>query len=350
MIDRLSVSSAIWALVLAGCGAASTGVSDPEDVPGSEGTEQPGDDDGDGLIGPGGDDGADNGDDGKPAPDGSGDTAEDPGDDTGDGTDASIPVRFVALGDGGRGSAEQYAVAAAMESVCAQKGCDFAIYAGDNIYSDGVSSVDDPQFEEKFEAPYRNLDFPFFMALGNHDWTQGETGANAQVEYTARSTKWTMPEKYYTETVGDLTLFALDTQPIRDGDVAPQEAWIQEAMANATTNWKIAFGHHPYVSNGEHGNTGGDFQSFFDANLCGKIDVYVAGHDHDLQWLQPQCGVEMVVSGGASSIRETGMGSNPTFFEASASGFMWVEIAGNTLTGTFYDADGNELYSRIVQK
>src|SRR5690606_16435034 len=92
------------------------------------------------------------------------DTGSDPGDTE---TPVGAPVRFLALGDGGRGNSKQYEVAAAMEGVCAAKGCDFAIYLGDNIYSDGVSSVDDSQFEEKFESPYASLDFPFYMALGN---------------------------------------------------------------------------------------------------------------------------------------------------------------------------------------
>ena len=37
--------------------------------------------------------------------------------------------------------------------------------------------------------------------------------------------------------------------------------------------------------------------------VCGRADVYLAAHDHSLQWLQPTCnGTELIVSGtGASS-------------------------------------------------
>ena len=47
-------------------------------------------------------------------------------------------VRFVVLGDGGEGNDTQYAVAAAMDTVCDAKtdddgpGCEFALYLGDN--------------------------------------------------------------------------------------------------------------------------------------------------------------------------------------------------------------------------
>ena len=64
-------------------------------------------------------------------------------------------VRFIAIGDMGTGDDGQYKVAAALESVCAERGCDFAIGLGDNIYEAGVDSVSDIQFQTKFEDPYK---------------------------------------------------------------------------------------------------------------------------------------------------------------------------------------------------
>jgi tartrate-resistant acid phosphatase type 5 len=258
------------------------------------------------------------------------------------------PVRFIAMGDGGTGDAEQYEVAAAIEQVCLANGCDFAIYSGDNIYSDGVSDVYDDQFVDKFEDPYQYLGFPFYMALGNHDWHQGQAGADAQVAYTAYSTKWRMPATYYSFAWDDVTFFALDTNSLKDGDPS-QESFFQSEVPAATTTWKIAFGHHPYLSNGDHGDTGGDLETYFDDHLCGNIDIYFCGHDHDLQWLEPQCGTEFVVSGAAAKLRDVG-GGHPTFFETSTYGFMWVEILGNQMTGVFYDSNGTELYRRSFTK
>ena len=109
-------------------------------------------------------------------------------------------VRFVALGDGGEGNETQYAVAAAMKTVCDSKtdsdgtGCQFALYLGDNFYDEGVENVYDGQFATKFEDPYAEIDFPFYVALGNHDYggcAFGSCGAgwefeksDAQVMYT----------------------------------------------------------------------------------------------------------------------------------------------------------------------
>jgi tartrate-resistant acid phosphatase type 5 len=289
---------------------------------------------------------------------------DDPNDDTVPDTDGSTgadtaggsaptasapPIRFIALGDGGRGNSEQYEVAAAIEAVCAAQGCDFAIHMGDNIYDEGVEDVDDEQFQEKFELPYANLSFPFYMVLGNHDWGSGETGVDAQVAYTARSSKWMMPARYYSFQQGDATFFGLDTDPISDGNDDGQASWLTTELPAATTTWKFAFGHHPYISNGDHGDGSGELRDFVDANLCGNIDVYFAGHDHDLQWLEPSCGIEHIVSGAGSSLRDLG-GSNPTRFETATLGFMWVELQGTTFTGVFYDSDGTELYRHVLLK
>src|ERR1041384_2346550 len=117
---------------------------------------------------------------------------------------AEETVRFIAFGDAGAGTGAQYAVAQAMKEVCDALGCDFAVVLGDNIYPDGVHSARDLQFETKFEEPYADLKFPFFIALGNHD--NGEDSAHNrygdyEVEYAHRkdrkSKKWRMPARYY---------------------------------------------------------------------------------------------------------------------------------------------------------
>ncbi|MFN7144414.1 MAG: metallophosphoesterase, partial [Myxococcota bacterium] len=303
------------------------------------GDDSPGTDDGD--SGTGSDSGDDSG-------------ADSGGEDTGSVGETPAKVRFVALGDGGTGSDDQYAVADTVAAVCAERGCDFALYLGDNIYNDGVTSVTDSQWEEKFEAPYAVVDFPFYAALGNHDYGGGGGGfeverAQAQVDYTNESDKWRMPAKFYTHAHGDATFFALDTTPLDWSRVEEQTAWLPGQLAAATTKWKIAYGHHPYISNGDHGNANDNFGPFFEDNVCGQVDLYLAGHDHHLEWLEPQCGTEHVISGAAAKLRGV-EGSNPSFYGTSTLGFVWFEIDGDTLTGVMYDVDGNELFRRVVTK
>lgn len=296
-------------------------------------------------------------------------------------------VRFVALGDGGEGNDTQFAVADVMLQVCNAKsdsygdGCDFALYLGDNFYDEGVEDVFDSQFLTKFEDPYAYLDFPFYIALGNHDYggcAFGSCGAGwefekseAQVLYTNYSDKWILPSEYYHFSHAHADFFALDTNALMwdpwfsTGE--EQYPWFVQADASTTGTWKIAFGHHPYLSNGQHGNAGyyegldwlewlgfltdvplgTGVKDFMDANLCNNVDLYFAGHDHNRQWLEPACGMELIVSGAAAKTTDLVGRGNETYFEDDQlAGFVWIELRGECLIGEFYTRNGDMDHSQ----
>jgi tartrate-resistant acid phosphatase type 5 len=260
------------------------------------------------------------------------------------------PVRFIAYGDAGTGEDIQYQVNDMIAEKCAVLGCDFAIYLGDNFYESGVNGLDDEQFLTKFEDPTSVLDFPFYPANGNHD-VGGDSDAQVDiyVQYTDLSDRWTMPAEYYSVVAENVEFFAMNTNSI-GGDQAQQD-WLRTSLDASTAEWKIIYGHHPYKSNGDHGNGGGDLAAVFEDIGCGRVDVSFSGHDHDLQWLEPVCGMELIVSGAGAKQRSIASSDNPTFFErGDGNGFMWVEIVGDKMTGVFYDVDGTELFSRTVTK
>ncbi len=314
-------------------------------------------------------------------------TAVDPSDTVGPGTGttgddtttgaAQGHVRFVAIGDTGEGNENQYMVAAAIVARCADMGgCDFGILLGDNFYDSGVDGVDDPQWQEKFEMPYEDIDFPIYASLGNHDYGGNGIGvdfdtkkAQYQIDYTKKSQIWKLPAKYHSFTVDHVQMWDLDTNQVMtdpiNGNSDPQRDWLKAGLAASQATWKIAFGHHPYISNGDHGNagdyenlegiplpfvTGKNVKEFMEEAVCGAVDVYICGHDHSIQWLEPKCGTEFIVS-GAGSKSEGLPGDNPSFFQASdTEGFLLVEIKDGDFTGTFYDKTGKELYSRTFSK
>jgi hypothetical protein len=288
--------------------------------------------------------------------------------------DAGSPatIRFLALGDGGEGNDIQYRVGETAARICAERGCDFALYLGDNFYNSGVASVDDEQFSTKFELPYAGLDIPFYVVLGNHDYGEEGLGIpdsgkrDAQIAYTERSDKWNLPAAHYTVRVGPVQLFGLDTPAMMWGrDVESQAEWLADQVAQSDASWKIAFGHHPYRSNGQHGNAGNydgvpfvpflggaPVRDFMEDSVCGNIDVYFAGHDHTRQWLEPACGTELIVSGAAAKLTPLEhRDNNPTHYEDdSVPGFMWAEIQGNRFHGVFFDQDGNVSFDHEVTR
>lgn len=261
---------------------------------------------------------------------------------------ADVPVRLVAIGDMGTGSAAQYNVAEAMRQVCARKGCDAVLGLGDNIYERGTETALSPKFDAKFLKPYAGLNLPFYMTLGNHDQTALIAGDGAapwrgdsQVEFAAAQAtggngpRWVMPGRFYQMALGQwqqaamLDAFAIDSTPLApysisaspvyaaDGPfVQAQQAWLAQGLAASRARWKIVFGHHPYRNNGVHGNAGNFdgmgrkpvqagvyYKSFLEQTVCGKADWLMTGHDHSLQVLQPvaSCGsTRFLISGAAA--------------------------------------------------
>jgi hypothetical protein len=300
------------------------------------------------------------------------------------------PIRFLAFGDSGTGSPAQLAVAKAMEEVCKERGCQFAIGAGDNIYELGARSDDDAQFGEKFEKPYAALKFPFFMALGNHDESGTIPGSGVhpengehELQYTKKSQRWMMPARYYrfaapvrnpadyASSVVDpiVELFAIDTNPLAPQNMPVsawyrangefdrgQRAWLRQALKSSTARWKIVFGHHPYLNNGKHRNAGHFFglglskgkelKKMVEELVCGQADLLVTGHDHSLQWLKADsaCGTkpQFIITGASAKTNESGREKNPAEWEAyNTLGFFWLEATKEKLRVLSFTVDAS---------
>lgn len=288
--------------------------------------------------------------------------------------DAGTVVRFVAIGDTGKGNAGQATVGAAIGTVCAAQGCDFVVLLGDNFYPSGVTSTTDDQWRTAFVDPYATVNAPFYVALGNHDYGGEGLGIDFpkgqnEIDYSAVNPKWRLPAFHYKWSVGNVEFFVGDSnRSMFSVDSAMRsdfDTWLPASIAL----WKIVFAHHPYKSNGKHGNAGSydgvpflpvvngaGVKSFVEARVCGRADFYITGHDHNNQWMQDTCTrsgstlqTQLIVSGGAASTTPL-EGNNPTYFESEALGFTYVVINGRSFTATFYDGQGVQQFTRTVTK
>jgi len=296
-------------------------------------------------------------------------------------------VKIVATGDTGEGNPDQYAVGLAMDARCAAAGgwgCTAAILTGDNFYDDGVDSVDDPQWDSKFELPYGlpALAIPFYPVLGNHDYGPTSTGNPfAQIGYSflpigpgagqRASDRWTLPEPYYDVVLGDdlVHLFLLDTQSVfPHPSISAQLDDMQTRVAASTAVWKIAVGHHPRFTSGEHQldnvllneltellNPPGMFALQQDV-YCGT-DLYLSGHDHDREFIDrgqdPDCpDTYFAISGAGSKLGGEGRVpvSHQLFFDDQVEGFAYLSLSANALQFEFYDKDGALAFSRLIAR
>lgn len=298
----------------------------------------------------------------------SGGGAGDGGASSGTPTPTPKTVKFIAVGDTGTGSNDQTKVGNTMAAICKSRGCDFVQLLGDNLYDSGASSPDDPIFQEKFEIPYAAVDTDFFVVLGNHDYGGGGAGTDFgkgknEVEYTKKSKKWKLPSAYYKHTKEHVEFFALDTNMQMFGQDDDQKKDMAAWIKASTATWKIAFGHHPYKSNGPHGNAG-DYEgmswipitngkgvkSFLEDNVCGGVDLYLSGHDHSRQWLNESCkGTELAVSGAGAKATEL-EGKNATLFQSLELGFLYITIQDKMLTAEFIDENGVTEFTHTIKK
>lgn len=252
------------------------------------------------------------------------------------------PVHILAFGDFGNGSAAQARVARAMGEVHGRTPFHFGLTLGDNFYEHGLNSPVHPRWRTDWEEKYGPLGIRIYATLGNHDY-HDPASPGAQQARSRLSASWCLPRPFYTFTAGPVQLFAVDTEPIEErlGSVREQLSWLDGALAASRAPWKVVYGHHPVYTNGQHGGTAGVLPPIRDALLPilkkHQVDVYLAGHDHDLEALGPDGGVRFLISGGGGRRVRPLASSRCRDWAESRYGFVALKADEETLTATFFD-------------
>lgn len=256
-----------------------------------------------------------------------------------------LPTKICVTGDAGYASSSspntaQAAVGKAMD----RAGCTHVIALGDNFYPRGVESASDSKFKTLFEAPYQRLlarNVPFYMVLGNHDY-QGNT--QAQLDYALTHANFVMPARSYAFEIDSLCFYVVDTTRMS----LDQVSWLKtQFLRGEKCSYKIVMGHHPILSSGVHGNTGGDVAALLKPALD-SADLYLAGHDHHMSdegtFRSGTRLVRQLISGaGGAPLRPVPVVKNPDYrFGTSEYGFMVLDAQ---MQWTFYDTELRSLYS-----
>ncbi len=250
----------------------------------------------------------------------------------------SEKIAFLAFGDAGMGNATQNRVASSMVNFCRQGTCDFVALLGDNIYPNGVDSPTDPQWKQKFELPYKEIEVPFYPTLCNHDYFGN---IEAQWEYSKVNPKWKFPERYYTFTQCFADFFVIDAEQFDE----EQAVWLEEALALSRARWKIVVGHRPIFSHGGHGDSEKLKENLLPV-IKEKAHFYLSGHDHDLEYIKKEYKTEFIVSGAAAETRPVGKGKS-TLFSASIEGFTHIELTPDKSIVQFIDQDSRVLFKHF---
>jgi len=260
------------------------------------------------------------------------------------------PIRVVALGDFGTSSPAQIQVAATMRDYQKHHPFDFGVTLGDNFYPNGAGGPDDPQWKAKWEDLYASMGIKFYATLGNHDYGRADSPA-AEIMYSERSPSWRMPATYYTYTAGPVQFFAIDTIELSDTSLPNKElAWLDAELAKSKATWKIVYGHYQIYS-----ATRGDEQNLIQRLLPllrNRVDLYLCGHDHNLQELKEEAGVHFLVDGGggAGVYKFRYPDYSHSDFKAMKNGFTVLEADDHQLVVRLISAEGEELHQSTFLK
>jgi hypothetical protein len=124
----------------------------------------------------------------------------------------------------------------------------------------------------------------------------------------------------------------------------------KRSLRRATATWKVVYGHHPIYSHGQHGDIAVNVQRLLPFCRGKRADVYIAGHDHDLQHLKAEDGVHFFV------FRWRGAGIRPitagprSIFAMSSYGFSVLEADSRQFTIKFLGPDLKELHQATLTK
>lgn len=271
-------------------------------------------------------------------------------------------VRFVAVGDAGLGNDAQAAVAAGVQEACDGR-CDFVILLGDNLYDEGIATEADKEriacIVDRYPSDAK------YLTLGNHDYHKvlpKMERARAQLDWIREADGARGAFHFYQFTAGLVDVTAVDTNVMVRGRIAGRYAELARFLGPlrpSSGRWSIVFGHHPYSSQGTHGDAGqyvdggleiwrGEFfRSFMDRHVVGRADLYIAGHDHNLQFFPNLAGQDtaQIVSGsGAKCQVRRGQSEGEATMEYYGYGFALVDATPSRLTVTFHDYRGRAIW------
>jgi hypothetical protein len=246
-------------------------------------------------------------------------------------------VRFAIIGDTGTGSRQQQELADVMLKYQAVFPFEFVLMMGDNLYGSETPA----DYRKKFQDVYQKLldnKVKFYATLGNHDQPNERF-----YEYFNMNGK-----EYYRFTKGNVAFYSLNSNYMDK----KQLEWLESELAKDTSEWKIAFCHHPpYSSGGKHGSDKSLREVVEPLFVKYGVNVVLTGHDHFYERMKPQKGIYYFVSGAGGKLREGDVREKSALTEKAFDNdmsFMLAEVVKNQLYFQVISRTGETVDSGIL--
>jgi tartrate-resistant acid phosphatase type 5 len=276
-----------------------------------------------------------------------------------------MSIIFYTIGDWGKLTPGLFATSKSMSEISNKIKPDFIISLGDNFYPNGVKSTDDPQWTQTYQNIFNhpNLNCPWYSILGNHDYIYNP---QAQIDYylEKKDERWTMPYNYYsvTKQLGSTTLqivfidtVELDTistysllnkdtikkNNLTEANSNKQLEWIKYVLENSKADWLIVAGHYNMYTGGWHNSNLNLINMLKPLFIKYKVDMYFAGHCHNLEHLSDS-GIEYIISGSGAKTGNTSK-IYQTKFDHGGNGYTIHELVNDKLYNYFICSHTNKI-------
>ena len=266
-------------------------------------------------------------------------------------------VNLLAMGDWGSNDSGQKEVAADISTYItkANHNFDAMLLAGDNFYVPLDDGIRDAKWNKMFESLYDPADFkfPFYVALGNHDYLADRFMLEFAYTQANPQSRWKMPARWYRVDLPKenpiVTVLVLDSNQPWLGDLgwAAELKWLKEQSEKPrTTKWLISVCHHPFVSNGDHGDNGVLQKAWGPLFDKAHEDFYICGHDHDVQHLEIPTFKQsfLLVGGGGAHTRPIRL-DNRGPFSKQTHGFAHMTFTNTEATVRLVGPNGEILHA-----
>jgi predicted phosphodiesterase len=229
-------------------------------------------------------------------------------------------VRFVVIGDTGTGTDQQHELAQVMMRYRQAFPFEFVLMMGDNMYG-SEKTVD---YKAKFEDVYKPLldqKVKFYAALGNHDDSNQRFYEFFNMD----------GQEYYKFSKGNVSFYSLNSNYMDKKQID----WLNEKLAADTSEWKVAYFHHPpYSSGAAHGSDTKLREIVEPMFVRHGVDVVFAGHEHFYERIKPQKGIYYFISGSGGKLRKGDVKKGSPLTDKAYDrdmSFMLIEVAGDQM-------------------
>ena len=247
--------------------------------------------------------------------------------------------RFLAFGDSGGNTPDQYAL---RDVMLQEQAAAFALHTGDIAYPFGTHQT----YELYYLRVYRDLmrQVPLYPAVGNHEIDIQEGAAYLSIH--ALPVDGVAPrdhKRYYSFDWGDAHVVSLDSNLLLDpGRGRPMLEWLNEDLARTRKLWKIVTWHHTPYDGARGEEPEARLAREFVVPILERhgVQLVLAGHSHIYGRTMPllrgqrasgRAGEEGIVyittGGGGGGLHEAAPAPNAAF-TLSAVHFLRVEVDG----------------------